>query len=178
MIRDQESKDRNQVSILIFQIGWEQFVINLLEVKEIIQAGQIRKLPNSLDYIDGIYNYRGEIIHIVNLKKKLKLNEHMLYRSKKSLEVDENYSNTKKYIIILKVDNNLVGFYADRIINIDNIDVNDISELSRIFQTSVAMEYIKGVINFKERPRIMLDLGKILIEVEKFKIEQDLSSMT
>ncbi|MFW9873837.1 MAG: chemotaxis protein CheW [Candidatus Thorarchaeota archaeon] len=178
MIQDQEYKDRNQVSILIFQIGWEQFVIDLLDVKEIIQAGQIRKLPKSLDYIDGIYNYRGEIIHVVNLKKKLNLNEYMLYRSKNSSTEEENYSKTKRYIIILKVDNNLIGFYVDRIINIDHIDINEIVELSPIFQTSVAMEYIKGVINFKERPRIMLDLGKILNEVEKFKIQQDISSLT
>ena len=177
MIQDQEYKNSNQVSILIFQIGWEQFVIDLVDVKEIIQAGQIRKLPKSLEYIDGIYNYRGEIIHIVNLKKKLQLNEYMLYRSKNSSKEEENYSNTKKYIIILKVDNTLVGFYVDRIINIDHIDVNEITELSPIFQTSVAMNYIKGVIKFNERPRIMLDLGKILIEVEEFKIQQNLSSL-
>ena len=177
MIQDQEYKDINQVSILIFQIGWEQFVIDLFDVKEIIQAGQIRKLPKSLDYIDGIYNYRGEIIHVVNLKKKLNLNEYMLYRSKNSSTGEEDYS-TKRYIIILKVDNTLIGFYVDRIINIDHLDVNQIVELSPIFQTSVAMEYIKGVINFKERPRIMLDLSKILNEVEKFKIQQDMSSLT
>ncbi|MFX0028117.1 MAG: chemotaxis protein CheW [Candidatus Hermodarchaeota archaeon] len=178
MIQDQEYKNKNQVSILIFQVGWEQFVIDLLEVKEIIQAGQIRKLPKSLEYIDGIYNYRGEIIHIVNLKKKLNLNEYMLYRSKNSSIEEENYGNKKKYIIILKVENSLIGFYVDRIINIDHINVNEISELSPIFQTSVAMKYIKGVINFKERPRIMLDLGKILIEIEEFKIQQDISSLT
>jgi chemotaxis signal transduction protein len=76
------------------------------------------------------------------------------------------------------VENSLVGFYVDRIINIDHIDTNAIVELSPIFQTSVSMEYIKGVINFNERPRIMLDLSKILIEVEKFKVQQDLSSLT
>ncbi|MFW9939967.1 MAG: chemotaxis protein CheW [Candidatus Thorarchaeota archaeon] len=178
MIQDQKYKDTNQVSVLIFQIGWEQFVIDLLDVKEIIQAGQIRKLPKSLDYIDGIYNYRGEIIHVVNLKKKLNLNEYMLYRSKNSSTGEETYNNIKKYIIILKVDNSLVGFYVDRIINIDHINNNAIVELSPIFQTSVAMEYIKGVINFDERPRIMLDLSKILNEVEKFKVQQDMSSLT
>lgn len=68
MVQDLEYKDINQVSILIFQIGWEQFVVDLLEVKEIIQARQIRKLPKSLDYIDGIYNYRGDIIHVVTYK--------------------------------------------------------------------------------------------------------------
>lgn len=177
MIKGEEFKDRNQVSIIIFQIGWEQFAIDLIDVKEIIQAGQIRKLPKSLEYIDGIFNYRGEIIHIINLKKKLNLDEYILYRSKNS-SLEDEFSSAKKFIIILKFDNNLIGFYVDRIINIDHIDANEITELSPIFQTSVAMEYITGVINFKDRPRLMLDLSKIFSEVEKFKIQQDLSSLT
>ena len=74
----------HQVSILSFQIGWEEFCIDLYQVKEIIQAGLIRKLPKSLDYIDGIYNYRGEIIHVINLKKKLNLDQYVLYHSKYS----------------------------------------------------------------------------------------------
>jgi len=40
-----------------------------------VQADQIRELPEILVYIDGIYNYRGEIIRIVNLKMKLNLDE-------------------------------------------------------------------------------------------------------
>ena len=175
-----ENSDGNQVSIIIFQVGWEQFVIDLLDVKEIITAGQIRKLPKSLDYIDGIYNYRGEIIHVINLRKKLNLDEYIIYRSKNSsmMEEEEEITNTRKYIIIIKLDNNLIGFYVDQIINIDHIDLNEIIQLSPIFQTSVAIEYVKGVINFKERPRIMLDLGKIFNEVEIFKLQQDLSSLT
>ena len=175
-----ENSNGNQVSIIIFQVGWEQFVIDLLDVKEIITAGQIRKLPKSLDYIDGIYNYRGEIIHVINLRKKLNLDEYIIYRSKNSsmMKEEEEITNTRKYIIIIKLDNNLIGFYVDQIINIDHIDLNEIIQLSPIFQTSVAIEYVKGVINFKERPRIMLDLGKIFNEVEIFKLQQDLSSLT
>ncbi|KKN44814.1 hypothetical protein LCGC14_0689220 [marine sediment metagenome] len=175
-----EDSNGNQVSIIIFQVGWEQFVIDLLDVKEIITAGQIRKLPKSLDYIDGIYNHRGEIIHVINLRKKLNLDEYIIYRSKNSsmMEEEEDLTNTRKYIIIIKLDNNLIGFYVDQIINIDHIDVSEIIQLSPIFQTSVAIEYVKGVINFKERPRIMLDLGKIFNEVEIFKLQQDLSSLT
>lgn len=176
MTQKQVFEDDSQISILSFQVGWEEFVIDLFDVKEIIQAGLIRKLPKSLDYIDGIYNYRGEIIHIINLKKRLKLEQYMLYSKYSSFEQDSVTS--KKFIIILKVDNNLIGFYVDSILSIDHVDPTEIVGLSPIFQTSVAMEYIKGIINFKEIPRIMLDLSKLFSEVEKFKIQQDLSSIT
>ncbi len=173
----QEYEGKDQVSILSFQVGWEEFVVDLYDVKEILQAGQIRKLPKALDYIDGIYNYRGEIIHIVNLKKKLNLDEYVLYQSKYE-EQEKDLSTAKKFIIILKVDNDLVGFYVDQIISIDHVDPAEIVGLSPIFQTSVAMEFIKGIIKFEDRPRIILNLNKIFNEVEKFRIQQDLSSLT
>ena len=170
-------KEIDQISILTFKIGWEEFIIDLLDVKEIIQAGQIRKLPKSIDYIDGIYNYRGEIIHVINLKKKLELDQYLLYQEKYS-SFEQDSSAAKKFIVILKVDSDLVGFYVDQIISIDHILPDEIVRLSPIFQTSVAIEFIKGVINFEDRPRVMLDLTKIFTEVEKFRIEQDLSSLT
>lgn len=173
----QEYEGKDQISILSFKVGWEEFVVDLYDVKEILQAGQIRKLPKSLDYIDGIYNYRGEIIHIVNLKKKLNLDEYVLYRSKYEAH-EEDSVTTKKFIIILRCDNDLVGFYVDQIISIDHVDPSEIVGLSPIFQTSVAMEFIKGIIKFEDRPRIILDLSKIFSEVEKFRIQQDLSSLT
>jgi purine-binding chemotaxis protein CheW len=170
-------KEIDQISILTFKVGWEEFVIDLLDVKEIIQAGQIRKLPKSVDYVDGIYNYRGEIIHVINLKKKLDLDQYILYQDKYS-SFEQDSSEEKKFIIILKVDTDLVGFYVDKIISIDHILPEEIISLSPIFQTSVAIEFIKGIINFKDRPRVMLDLSKIFSEVEKFRIQQDLASLT
>jgi purine-binding chemotaxis protein CheW len=169
-------KEIDQISILTFKIGWEEFVIDLLDVKEIIQAGQIRKLPKSIDYIDGIYNYRGEIIHVINLKKKLELDQYLLYQEKHS-SFDQESTATKKFIIILKVDNDLIGFYVDQIISIDHILPDEIVGLSPIFQTSVAIEFIKGIINFKDRPRVMLDLTKIFSEIDKFRSQQDLSTL-
>jgi len=170
-------KEIDQISILTFRIGWEEFIIDLLDVKEIIQAGQIRKLPKSIDYIDGIYNYRGEIIHVINLKKKLDLDQYLLYHDKYS-SFEQESSVSKKFIIILKVDSDLIGFYVDQIISIDHILPDEVVGLSPIFQTSVAIEFIKGIINFEDRPRVMLDLTKIFIEVEKFRVQQDLSSLT
>jgi len=170
-------KEIDQISVLTFKIGWEEFVIDLLDVKEIIQAGQIRKLPKSVDYIDGIYNYRGEIIHVINLKKKLQLDQYLLYKEKYS-SFEQESSSTKKFIIILKVDNDLIGFYVDQIISIDHILPEEIIGLSPIFQTSVAIEFINGIINFEDRPRVLLDLTKIFNEVEKFRVQKDLTSLT
>ena len=170
MIQEKSGNSGNDRSVILFEIGWEQFAIDLVDVKEIVQAGQIRKLPKSMDFIEGIYNYRGDIIHIVNLKKKLKLEEYKLYRFKDSSN-DENNGAKKKYIVILNVNNMLLGFLVDRILNISHIKANDIISLSPIFQTNVSIESINGIIKFKDRPRILLDLSNIFKQVENINIQ-------
>ncbi len=170
-----------QISIIIFEVNKEQFAINLLEVKEIVQANQIRRLPKSFDFVEGIYNYRGEIIHIVNLKKKLNLKDTLLYSSKKissNEEVEQdNLSSTTNFIIILNIVDTFIGFLVDRIINVININTNSLVSLSPIFQTSVGIEYIKGIIKLEDKPRILIDLSKVLNEAEHSTIKNELLSI-
>ena len=75
MYQEQIKNELDKTSVIIFEIGLEEFAIELSSIKEIVKAGQIRKLPKSLDFIDGIYNYRGDIIHILNLEKVLNLHD-------------------------------------------------------------------------------------------------------
>ncbi len=184
-------KEEEKISIIVFEVGWEEFAIALLDVKEIIQAGHVRKLPKSLDFIEGIYNYRGEIIHIINLRKKLNLDEYKLFRSKDELyetkenketieedKVEEPNEDTEKsYIIIVNLNDTNIGFYADKIHNVSQIDRDNIIDLTPIFQTSVDVNYIKGVIRFEDRPRILINLSKVLTEAEQMIIQKDLKSI-
>jgi len=172
MYQEQRRNEFDKTSVIIFEIGLEEFAIELSTIKEIVKAGQIRKLPKSLDFIDGIYNYRGEIIHILNLEKVLSLQENYLYKSKLALSETKNMKK-KNFIIILDVDGVFIGFFADQIVNIAHINAEDIVGLSSIFQTSVGMENIKGIIKFKDRPRILLDLSNVLNEIDYLTIQKE-----
>jgi purine-binding chemotaxis protein CheW len=182
MIQEQEQSynEGNQISVILFEVGWEQFALSLLDVKEIIQAGQIRRLPRSLDFIEGIYNYRGDIIHIVNLQRKLDLNEYVIYKNKSNNtndEIEGELNQKKKFIIIVNISGQNIGFIVDRIINVAHIDVKDLTALSPVFQTSIGIEYIKGIIRFEDRPRILIDLNKVLSASEQITIQNELNSI-
>lgn len=217
MLEENLYTEKDQISIIVFEVGDEEFAIDLLDVKEIIQAGQIRYLPKSFDFVEGIYNYRGDIIHIINLEKKLKLKEYILYKksteklkelektqesndSEKEVEKEkieeksekteidkENYEiiktektngdSRRKFIIIVNIEAGTIGFFVDRIHNVSHININKIVGLSPIFQTGISAEYIKGIIKFDDRPRILIDLGKILSETEQISIQKELASL-
>ena len=176
MLQEQINNEGNQISVIIFEVGLEQFAINLLDVKEIIQAGQIRRLPKSLDFVDGIYNYRGDIIHVINLKKKLALESYRVYNSEDILP-DDNNNLINKFIIIINVNGINIGFIVDKIINVAHIKPEDLVGLSPIFQTSIGIEYIKGIIKFEDRPRILINLNKVISESEQSSIQKELTSL-
>ncbi len=165
---------KNQLSGIIFEIGTEKFIIDVLDVKEIIQTGQIRRLPNCPDFVEGICNYRGEIIHVVNLKKRLKLSNAVLYNTKANDLEHKANGIGMKYLIILNYNTSFMGVLVDRINNIIHIDDDELVELGPIFQTSVSMKFIKGVIYVQEKPRLMLKLDKILEEVEKYALQTEM----
>ncbi|MFW5895312.1 MAG: chemotaxis protein CheW, partial [archaeon] len=148
----------------------------LMDVKEIIQTGQIRRLPKSYDFIEGIYNYRGNIIHIINLRKKLSLDKYKIYKEKGTSSLDED--SDKKFIIILSIEGTEIGFYVNHIVNITRVNMEQFVGLSPIVQTGITdTKYIKGIIRFKDRPRIYIDLHKILDDAEKSTIKENQTSL-
>lgn len=62
------------LSYISFTIEKEHFAISISKVVEIILLENITRVPNSSQYIEGILNFRGEIVPIINLKKRFNYN--------------------------------------------------------------------------------------------------------
>lgn len=58
---------------LNFMVNTESFGIELLSIHEILKPVPITRVPNVENYILGVINLRGEIIPIIDLKKRFDL---------------------------------------------------------------------------------------------------------
>ena len=56
-----------------FVIGNELFGVDILMVQEIIRETPITPIPDSPDFIEGVINLRGNIIPVIDLRKRLNL---------------------------------------------------------------------------------------------------------
>src|SRR5699024_5985838 len=65
----------NEVEVIVFSVDDNQFGINVLKVREIINPITITHVPRSHDYVEGIINLREEIIPLINLSRVLGLAE-------------------------------------------------------------------------------------------------------
>ena len=69
---------------VVFNLNQEEFGIDIMNVKEIIQYKEPLHIPNSPDFIDGVLNYRGNVIPIINLKKRFSM-ENIDYKKMQGL---------------------------------------------------------------------------------------------
>lgn len=56
---------------LTFLVGKDNFGINILDVKEIIEIGNITRIPKTPDYIRGVINLRGNVVPVIDLSARL-----------------------------------------------------------------------------------------------------------
>lgn len=87
------------------------FGLNIEDVQEIIRAPEPVPVPLAPADVDGLINLRGQIITVINLKQRLKLNTHPASR------------NTSEYNIVIRLDNETVSLGIDRLDDI--LDFSD-----------------------------------------------------
>ena len=62
-----------QYQLVTFHLGEELYGVNIMDVKEIVRLQNVRVIPNAPYYVEGIINLRGEIIPIIDLHKRFKI---------------------------------------------------------------------------------------------------------
>src|SRR5438046_2575808 len=58
------------VQYLTFYLGEEEYGVNLLRVREIIQYDTITRVPRTPAFIRGVINLRGTVVPVVDLGQK------------------------------------------------------------------------------------------------------------
>ena len=58
---------------LTFALGEEKFAIRVDHVQEVVEFGQVTKVPNAPNYMLGIINLRGRVLPLLDAKLKLGL---------------------------------------------------------------------------------------------------------
>lgn len=139
-------KEDNITQLVTFKIENEEYGIEILKVQEIIRMVEITKVPNANNYIEGIINLRGNVIPIINLRKRLNINT-------------KDQTNQTR-IIVINLEKSVVGFIVDSVSEVLRIS-NDIIENAPESINTEQAQYIKGVGKLEDRLLILLDLEKL-----------------
>ena len=155
---EEELENEGLMQLVGFEVGKEIFGVDILMVREIIRSAPITAVPNSPEFVEGVINLRGDIIPVIDLRKRLNL-----YKGE-ALE--------KNWVLILDIDNTVTGFVVDRVDEVMKIEEDSIEPAPEIVLAGLESQYIRGVCEIGEkRLMIMLNFDSILLanEIKQLK---------
>ena len=142
--------DEKQIQLVTFQLGEEYYGIDIMQVNEIQKVQEVRAIPNAPNYVEGIFNLRGQIIPIINLHKRFHLRRATLSEEDKLLSG----------FLILNLDGMQLGVYIDKVSRVVTIEKSKIQPPPQMI-SGIGAEYIQGVTSDETGYLIILDIRRI-----------------
>lgn len=98
------------VQLVGFVVGEEEYAIPILNIQEIIKPIEFTRVPSVPEYVLGVFNLRGNVIPLIDLRKRF------------SLSAGKQTSSTR--YIVMKEGDNIAGFVIDRLTEAIRINRN------------------------------------------------------
>src|SRR5699024_3010694 len=140
----------NELEIVMFEIDSNLFGINVLKVREIINAMEVTPIPNSHHHVEGIIRLREEVLPVVNLAKVLKMKE--------------TAEPSKDKFIIAELNQVKIAFRVHHVSRIYRISWEQIEKPTDLSAGDQA--YAIGIIKLEDRMSILLDFEKVVVEID------------
>ncbi len=138
--------------LITFILGEEKYGLNILKVRELISFPEgLTRIPGVPDYIIGMFNLRGLVIPVMDLREKFNM----------SGEERHEFS----VIIIVEVENKHIGITVDSVSDVIFVKEEDIQETTEL-AVNVDTKFIKGVAKTKDEMVILLDIDFLLSKEE------------
>ena len=138
------------LQLVSFQLGTEEYAIDILGVQEIIRVVEITAVPNAPHFVEGVVNLRGKVIPIISLRTRL------------GLCTEEHTKDTR--IVVVEVGRLILGFIVDYVEEVLRLPAEYIEPPSSAGGGGSA-DYHKGVGRVDGRLLILLDL-ELLFGIE------------
>jgi purine-binding chemotaxis protein CheW len=134
---------------VVFRLGKESYGLDIMMVQEIIRMPETIAMPDSQYYIEGVANLRGEIVPIVDLKRRF------------SLPDESGGDDGEKRVIVAMLDDSKIGLMVDRVDEVCKFTESEVRTCDKA-TTAEQKEFIKGIVDIGQRMIILLDLSQAL----------------
>lgn len=136
--------------MVVFKIGTEEFAIDITLTKEIVAMRPITPIPETLDYVSGVMNLRGNLVPVLDLRKRLRAGTEASITA-----------NADSRIIVCRMDGKQMGLIVDGASEVVRV-TDEMIESPPDVITEIGADYIGGIINLRGRYITLLDLENAL----------------
>ena len=138
----------NEDQVVAFKLRNEEYGFSILNVQEIKGLTDITRVPFAPEFIKGVINLRGSVLPVIDLKKRL------------GLEDTPYTANTR--IVIVQYDEVSVGMLVDAVTEVRTINADDIDTSRTVTGNDSNSKFISGIGKVDDRLIIQLNLSEII----------------
>ncbi len=143
----EQTDNATEMQLVVFDLASEYYGVDIGDVREIIRMQTVTRVPGAPPYVEGIINLRGQVIPVVDLRKRLELT------------VSEQTNDSR--IVWVTINGQDVGVIVDAVTEVLRIPLSSIEPPSSMV-SSVDSDYLRGIAKLESRLIILLDMGKVL----------------
>lgn len=145
-----------QMEVLSFNLGDEEYGIDLLKVQEIRGYDAVTRIANTPEHIKGVVNLRGVIVPIVDMRIQLNLG-------------CPSYDQFT-VVIILSIGARVVGMVVDSVSDVITLATDQIKPAPAM-GTNINSDFLIGLGTIDDRMLILVDIGRLMAQSDIGLIE-------
>jgi len=146
---DENEPGEPLVRWVTFELGQEVYGVLVKKVREILRINNISPVPGAPDYIVGITNIRGNVVSVIDGRKRI------------NLSPTENTDLSR--MIVMESEEDIVAVVVDKVSDIIDLPESSVVSNPKI-TTGDDSRYVSGVISHSDGLIIILDSEKFITD--------------
>jgi purine-binding chemotaxis protein CheW len=142
-----EKIPEEEMEVLVFQLGDENYGIDIQQIAEIIRFVEPTEVPNTAAFLDGIISLRGKMIPVINGRRRL--------------GHESKAPDSKSRIVVLQESTELQGMLVDSASQVLKLPKSGIEPTPPVV-VGIDAEFIQGVCESNHQLIILLNLERFL----------------
>ncbi len=146
----------DQLQLVVFRLEAEEFGVEILKARGIHKIPRITPVPEAPEFVEGVFNLAGEIIPLVDLRKRFDMNVHD--------------SDNQSRVVIVEVGDKKLGMIVDTVEETLWVPLAQI-EPPPAGVGKMNTDYIKGICKVQDRLIVLLNLEQLLTTREVAELD-------
>jgi chemotaxis signal transduction protein len=148
----------DEVQLVTFTLGDEEYGIPIAQIQEIDRLSKITKVPKAADFVEGVTNLRGEVVPVVDTRKRFDL----------GLRAADDHTR----IIIADLNGVKTGLVVDSVREVLSLSRTDIAAPPETIQSGIEQQFVSGIGKVDNGKRIifLLNVEEVLPKNQRSQI--------
>ncbi|PID41481.1 MAG: chemotaxis protein CheW [Proteobacteria bacterium] len=146
-----QGADSPVLQYVTFRLDNETYGINVMQIQEVLRYTEIAPVPGAPDYVLGIINLRGNVVTVIDTRKRFGLSE---------ADVSDHTR-----IVVIEIAGQVLGILVDSVAEVVYLRQSEVETAPNVGNEESA-KFIQGVCNKNGELIILVEFEKLLTEEE------------